>query len=230
MYSVKMRANQGGVHISGAETICEAQKIPAVLQTFFDKGFQHENGDVDFLNLKIEKVTEPLHTLEALPIIEDTTQTLEALCEMHGITKEALDKGMGYIFDDTQYRGAIIVSAETGERLDQTGEKGVRVTHFCFEDYARIPFVSSRIQDALTIATCITAFAQVKGELCVSDDLHYTTGYFASAHRGYYRLHHMKPTGTRFGGRVIFVDDALSIDSYTSFLQQQPKQVIRHEQ
>ncbi|EHL7204872.1 6-carboxyhexanoate--CoA ligase, partial [Staphylococcus pseudintermedius] len=24
MYSVKMRANQGGVHISGAETICEA--------------------------------------------------------------------------------------------------------------------------------------------------------------------------------------------------------------
>ncbi|MDK3971251.1 6-carboxyhexanoate--CoA ligase, partial [Staphylococcus pseudintermedius] len=45
-----------------------------------------------------------------------------------------------------------------------------------------------------------------------------------------YRLHHMKPTGTRFGGRVIFVDDALSIDTYTSFLQQQPKQVIRHEQ
>lgn len=182
------------------------------------------------MNLKIEKVTEPLHTLEALPIIEDTTHTLEALCEMHGITKEALDKGMGYIFDDTQYRGAIIVSAQTGERLDQTGEKGVRVTHFCFEDHARIPLVSSRIQDALTIATCITAFAQVKGELCVSDDLHYTTGYFASAHRGYYRLHHMKPTGTRFGGRVIFVDDALSIDSYTSFLQQQPKQVIRHEQ
>ncbi|WP_276528172.1 6-carboxyhexanoate--CoA ligase, partial [Staphylococcus pseudintermedius] len=76
MYSVKMRANQGGVHISGAETICEAQKIPAVFQTFFDKGFQHENGDVEFFNLKIEKVTEQLHRLEVLPIIEATTHTL----------------------------------------------------------------------------------------------------------------------------------------------------------
>ncbi|MTV21473.1 6-carboxyhexanoate--CoA ligase [Staphylococcus delphini] len=229
MYSVKMRAHQDGIHISGAETICEAQTIPAVLQTFFDKGFQHENGAVDFLNLKIEKIADPLYPLEALPIIENTPHTLEALCEMHGITKEALDKGMGYIFDDTQYRGAVIVSAQTGERLDQSGTKGVRVTHFCFEDHAHTPLVSTRIQDALTIATCITAFAQVKGELCVSDDLHYTTGYFASAQRGYHRIHHLKPVGTRDGGRVIFVDETLQIDDYIAFLQQQPKQVIRHE-
>lgn len=147
-----------------------------------------------------------------------------------GLRKRRLTKEWDIFLMTRNIGGAIIVSAQTGERLDQTGEKGVRVTHFCFEDYARIPLVSSRIQDALTIATCITAFAQVKGELCVSDDLHYTTGYFATAQRGYYRLHHMKPTGTRFGGRVIFVDDALSIDTYTSFLQQQPKQVIRHEQ
>ncbi|REB90485.1 6-carboxyhexanoate--CoA ligase, partial [Staphylococcus pseudintermedius] len=97
----------------------------------------------------------------------------------------------------------------------------VRVSHFCFEDYARIPLVSSRIQDALTIATCITAFAQVKGEMCVSDDLHYTTGYFATAQRGYYPLHHLKPTGQRVGGRVLFVYYALSFVLFTSFFLQQ---------
>lgn len=230
MYSIKMRANQGGIHISGAETICEAQKIPAVLQTFFDKGFQHENGAIDFMNLKIEKVVDPLYPLNALPIIENTPHTLEALCQMHDITKEALNKGMTYIFDDIQYRGAVILSAQTGERLDQTGTRGVRVTHFCFEDHTSAPLVSSRIQEALTIATCVTAFVQVKGELCVSDDLHYTTGYFASAQRGYHRLHHIKPAATCYGGRVIFVDDTLPMDDYISFLQQQPKQVIRHDE
>ncbi len=35
--------------------------------------------------------------------------------------------------------------------------------------------------DALAIASCINAHPYVKGELCVSDDLTYTTGYFASA-------------------------------------------------
>ena len=40
--------------------------------------------------------------------------------------------------------------------------------------------ISERVKDARALATCINAFEGVKAELCVSDDLHYTTGYFAS--------------------------------------------------
>ena len=41
------------------------------------------------------------------------------------------------------------------------------------------------------LATCINAFEGVKAELCVSDDLHYTTGYFASPVR-YRRIFNIK--------------------------------------
>ncbi|ARJ50796.1 6-carboxyhexanoate--CoA ligase [Staphylococcus lutrae] len=226
MYSVKMRANQENVHISGAETICHEHEIPKVLREFFDKGFQHDNGAVDFLNLKVEKITTSLYPLEALPIIEETSPSLTTLCLEQGISEEALNKGLSYIFDDTRYTGAVILSAQSGERLDCSGTKGIRVTHFCFEDRSDKPLTHSRIQDALTIATCVNAFEHVKGELCVSDDLYYTTGYFASA-QGYHRIQKMKPSGTRDGGRVIFVDSDIAMNDYLAFLQQQPKQVIR---
>lgn len=229
MYSIKMRANENGIHVSGAETICDEQQIPEVLQTFFHKGFHHDNGDADFLNLKIEKVTTPLKTIAALPIIEETSQSLEQICLAHGITKQALNKGMNYIFNETAYTGAVIVNAQTGERIDESGSRGIRVTHFCFEDQSRVPITRSRVQDALTIASCVTAFDHVMGELCVSDDLHYTTGYFASVQQGYHRIHNMKPSGTRYGGRVIFVDESLPLEAYVSFLQQQPKRVLRDE-
>ena len=80
MYSVKMRANQNEQHTSGAETICEKEQIVDVIQTFFEKGFHHENGEADFLNLKIEKVTQPLMRLPALSIIDRPNDKIAQLC------------------------------------------------------------------------------------------------------------------------------------------------------
>lgn len=50
MYSIKMRSSNQDVHISGAETICEFDKIEQTVQRFYNKGFFHENGQPDFLN------------------------------------------------------------------------------------------------------------------------------------------------------------------------------------
>lgn len=55
MYSIKMRSSNQDVHISGAETICEFDKIEQTVQRFYNKGFFHENGQPDFLNIKIQK-------------------------------------------------------------------------------------------------------------------------------------------------------------------------------
>ncbi|MCD0793613.1 6-carboxyhexanoate--CoA ligase, partial [Staphylococcus aureus] len=52
MYSIKMRSSNQDVHISGAETICEFDKIEQTVQRFYNKGFFHENGQPDFLNIK----------------------------------------------------------------------------------------------------------------------------------------------------------------------------------
>lgn len=39
MYSIKMRSSNQDVHISGAETICEFDKIEQTVQRFYNKGF-----------------------------------------------------------------------------------------------------------------------------------------------------------------------------------------------
>ena len=71
--------------------------------------------------------------------------------------------------------------------------------------------------DALAIAKLYQCASVCQGELCVSDDLTYTTGYFASAKIGYHRLFDIKPVNTRYGGRIIFVDDCIDLNHYISF-------------
>ncbi|MGV3188438.1 6-carboxyhexanoate--CoA ligase [Staphylococcus chromogenes] len=225
MYSIKMRASEDNQHISGAETICEAKDIEQVIAAYFHKGFQHENGDADFLNLKIEKITSPLVQLQALPIIEVQSQTFKQLALDRKITDKAMEQAWQYITNPTCYRGAIILDATTGERLDNFGERGCRVTHFCFQHQSSKSPLNERVRDALSIASIIQSNEGVVGELCVSDDVNYTTGYFADA-KGYHRLHNVKMKGSRVGGRIIFVNQKFQLESFLYFCQQQPKRVI----
>ena len=225
MFSVKMRASQDNEHISGAETICEEHDIETAIQHFFRKGFNHQNGKSDFLNLKIEQVKEPLIQLSALQIIDEQHVDLMKLCTENGITKQALERGLDYIHDDTRYTGALILSTQTGERLDQTGKRGVRATRFCFNNTREYIQLKERVQDSLSLATILTHRDAVHGELCVSDDMHYTTGYFATKRSGYHRLYNVKEDNSRAGGRIVFVEDSLNIEDYTEFLELVPKQV-----
>lgn len=55
MYSIKMRSSNQDVHISGAETICEFDKIEQTVQRFYNKGFFHENGQTGFSQYKNTK-------------------------------------------------------------------------------------------------------------------------------------------------------------------------------
>lgn len=226
MYSIKMRSSNQDVHISGAETICEFDKIEQTVQRFYNKGFFHENGQPDFLNIKIQKIMEPIQQIKALQIIEDDKANLQHLTQECGVTEQALNQGMIYIKNETVYTGAIILSAISGKRLDSFGQRGIRATHFSFEDINNKGDLNERVTDALAIASCINAHPYVKGELCVSDDLTYTTGYFAAAKIGYHRLFDIKPVNTRYGGRIIFVDDCIDLNHYISFLESTPKQVV----
>jgi 6-carboxyhexanoate--CoA ligase len=45
----------------------------------------------------------------------------------------------------------------------------------------------------------------VLGELCISDDPNYTTGYVATRTHGYIRLPRIKKRGVPFGGRAFFI-------------------------
>lgn len=226
MYSIKMRASNQQIHISGAETICEFENLEKTIKKYFNKGFYHENGSIDFLNLKIEKITKPIQNLETLTIIQNQNASMEDLANNSGVSDKALKNGFKYIENDISYTGAIVLSAKTGERLDSTENRGIRVTNFAFKDRNKINDISERVKDALSIATCINSFNNVKGELCVSDDLNYTTGYYASPTLGYNRVFNIKKKNTRQGGRIIFVDEKIDLNNYIVFLEEIPKQII----
>lgn len=226
MYSIKMRASNQQIHISGAETICEFENLEKTIKKYFNKGFYHENGSIDFLNLKIEKITKPIQNLETLTIIQNQNASMEDLANNSGVSDKALKNGFKYIENDISYTGAIVLSAKTGERLDSTENRGIRVTNFAFKDRNKINDISERVKDALSIATCINSFNNVKGELCVSDDLNYTTGYYASPTLGYNRIFNIKKKNTRQGGRIIFVDEKIDLNNYIVFLEEIPKQII----
>ena len=219
MYSIKMRASHEDIHISGAETMCEFEDLENYLKKYFNKAFNHENGNIDFLNLKIEKVKAPIQTLVALPVVEQ-------LAKQTGVSEYALNKGLEFIKNDITYTGAIILSAQTGQRLDSTEQRGIRVTQLAFKTCKCNGEISERVKDARALATCINAFEGVKAELCVSDDLHYTTGYFASPKLGYRRIFNIKEKGTRHGGRIIFVDEGINLNAYVSFLETVPKAIM----
>ncbi|KAA2246079.1 hypothetical protein F1586_14200, partial [Staphylococcus sp. 6416] len=80
---------------------------------------------------------------------------------------------------------------------------------FSFEYINNKGDINEILTDALAIDSCINAHPYVKGELCLSDDLTYTTCYFAAANIGYHRLFDINPVNTSFGGRIIFVVDCI---------------------
>ena len=209
MYSIKMRASHEDIHISGAETMCEFEDLENYLKKYFNKAFKA-----------------PIQTLVALPVVENLNDTLTQLAKQTGVSEYALNKGLEFIKNDITYTGAIILSAQTGQRLDSTEQRGIRVTQLAFKTCKCNGEISERVKDARALATCINAFEGVKAELCVSDDLHYTTGYFASPKLGYRRIFNIKEKGTRHGGRIIFVDEGINLNEYVSFLETVPKEII----
>ncbi len=61
----------------------------------------------------------------------------------------------------------------------------------------------------------------VLGELCISDDPNYTTGYVATRTYGYVRLPRIKRRGKPYGGRAFFVTDG-EVKELIKYLQEKP--------
>lgn len=126
-------------------------------------------------------------------------------------------------------RGAMIVDATTGQRLEPDQERGVRASRFDWTDDAcdAVKLVLSknglahfRTREALALATKVVHAPGAIAELCWSDDPDYTAGYVASHKTGYVRFPVLKQTGDERGGRAIFVDRTrLNIDTMLQYLK-----------
>lgn len=232
LYSVKMRASRsyGGQeqHISGAEKIVGQEQLNTVVNQLLERALHHAKGNADLINLKIETVPEKdIMVLDALPVTtcqvdtaEEGIRQLKKLMEQSGITNaEQILKKIG---DTYAMRGAMLLHVDTLERLEPDPERGIRATYMDVAHSGDDRTQKNHFKEALVLATKVASQKNIIGEVCISDDPDYVTGYFASKELGYVRITKLKEMGSPNGGRIfLFRGTAWEAEECIQYLQQQ---------
>jgi 6-carboxyhexanoate--CoA ligase len=244
-----MRASASGKHISGAERIVRERDIPVATEQLAQRAISHERGAPDTIHITVERVSEPITHIEALPITTVKTRShkeaeklaLIALVNS-GVTPTVAHHALRLIQrgpapEGGNMRGAVIMHRESGERLEPDNQRGVRATRMDMsEDAAEslkrqllVHGLGERadvIREALVLASKVAHF-QTVAEVCVSDNPSNHVGYVASKTLGFLRIPHLKSKTSAFnGGRVFFVDEVSGLQEYIEYLEHTP--VIIH--
>jgi 6-carboxyhexanoate--CoA ligase len=146
-----------------------------------------------------------------------------------GVSTEAAAAGISRIINlRDSMRGAMLLDADTGLRVDSLGERGVRVSKMDCDNSERYEarllekgLFGDHVREALVLASKVASAVGVVAELCWSDDPEYVTGYVASAKYGYKRIPVLKEYGNPIGGRVFFVEHGTDVQKLITYLQDQ---------
>lgn len=237
LYSIKMRAsrkeNGREMHISGAEKIVEQDSLQAICTQLLERAMHHSKGKADFINLKVERVAaEDVMYCDALPVTTCEVTTAEEgrakileLLDRSGIPngREILEQ----LKNTWGMRGAMLLDADTLERLEPDKERGVRATYMDAAGTGDDRSQKNHFKEALVLATKVANHKNIIGEICISDDPDYVTGYFASKELGYVRITKLKEMGCPDGGRIfLFRGKPEEADDCIRYLEHQ-KMLIR---
>lgn len=215
LYSIKMRAAKGDLHVSGAERILEQSDITSAVSALTERALHHGLGRADFINVKMEEVAPTqLQYLDALPVskrpakmVEETYKIMkELLCEL-GLANKA-DELIALLRCNHPMRGAVLYDVATSTRLEPDHDRGIRVTYMDAAGAACASSCKNHFREALVLATKVVHAPGIIAELCLSDDPDYLVGYLASLKHGYVRLMPMKEPGNPHGGRVFIFDSS----------------------
>lgn len=211
-FSVKMRASRerDGVreHISGAEHMVAALEVPDLARDLVLRAQKHSKGVPDFINIKVEEVEEAsCLRLKALPVRSLSCETAkEGLALARDLLREAgvadPDAVVRLMPKAGSLRGAMVLDADTLERLEPDKERGVRATNMGRAENTQKGTTKNHYAEALVLATKVANAPNIVAEICISDDPDYVTGYVASKSLGYVRILRMKEMGSPEGGRI----------------------------
>ena len=232
LFSLKMRASCGGRHISGAEKILPESGVPAHLQSLLERAMRHANGEPDFVNFKLERLSaDSILHLDALPVRSLTADSPEAgLAQMRGLLESlGIDRAaeiVELLRKTHGMRGAILLDADTLDRLEPDPERGVRATMMDAAESGsdtRHSSCKNHYAEAMVLAAKVANAPGVVAELCISDDPDYVTGYIASKSLGYVRIAPLKRPGSPSGGRIfLYRGKREEVGETIAFLEQQP--------
>ncbi len=243
LYSVKMRSSlggyhgEGGRHISGAERIVPEDQVEADVIAMLRRARTHEPRAADCSQVS-GHAGQP-HRISYSPNIpfyqintstkEEGRQAARKELARIGVSQAAIESAFHELESLTDsMRGAIVMDAVTGKRLDDRHERGVRCSNMDCEDTALYDEIMGRKglggdhpREALVLASKVAYAPGTVAELCWSDDPDYVTGYVGSRKFGYGRITVMKDMGDPVGGRVFFVQPGTDIAAYDDYMQNQ---------
>lgn len=238
IYSLKMRASKhtGSIqeHVSGAEKILPQQELPQQMEALLSRALHHAKGKADFINLKIEAVApENLKYIEALPVSTHEAATpadgRQFMCQIMaelGLTTDKCQKILELFQATYGMRGAMLLDVDTLERLEPDQQRGIRATYMDSiapkGEAKAICDGKNHFQEALVLASKVLSAPNIIGELCMSDDPDYITGYIATRDKGYIRITQLKEMGCPDGGRIFLYRGPKSqVEDCIQYLQEQ---------
>jgi len=214
LFSMKMRASRKegktDAHVSGAEKILSEAELVGNAGALIERALHHAKGDADYIQLKIEKAApERIAYIDALPVrTVETADAAEGRAAILSLLAElGLANGAAVMekFRETYaMRGAMLLDADTLERLEPDPARGIRATYMDAEHAPSRPAGSEKnhFQEAIVLASKVANAPHIVAEICVSDDPDYVTGYVASKPTGYVRITKLKALGDPEGGRI----------------------------
>jgi len=249
LYSIRMRASAGGRHLSGAERLIPAERIDRTVQELVQRA-RGKGIDPDHVVVTIDSLQGAfIRNIQALDLTSVAAPDMAAcrnasrqVLQAAGVSPAAGENAMmlldaGPAPSGGTMRGAMIMDAVTGVRLEPDRERGVRVSRFDWSseafaaldrELAHIGLSHFRTREALSLASKVARGPGVIAELCWSDDADYSAGYASSISTGYVRFPFMKQKGRTTGGRAIFVKrEGFDLDALLSYLQEEPVIITR---
>ncbi|WP_297048476.1 6-carboxyhexanoate--CoA ligase [uncultured Desulfovibrio sp.] len=236
-YSIRMRASRAVAHgrpehISGAERITGLAGAPALARDLARRALEHGKGRPDTIHITLEELDDAaILRVPALPARAlDCASAAEGLELAAGLLRQAgvPDPGavIALLLASAPLRGAMLVDADTLERLEPDRERGVRAT---LMDMA-LPAGDNggaegkrHYLEAAVLAAKVCHAPHIIAELCISDDPDYVTGYVASPAFGYARIARLKEPGIPRGGRVfLYRGPREAVAATVAFLERRP--------
>lgn len=224
-YNVRMRAERGGRHVSGAERIVGSGEVREALLGLAERALSHPNGEPDSVSLTLNAIGGEIVRIPGLPVVETGTRSPS---EARGVLETELSR-MGVdagrvlelFYSLRGMRGAVLLQRDSLERLEPDPERGVRAT--CMDYVGNTGGAKKHLFEARCLASKVAGHPLLCAELCMSDDPDYTTGYFASRERGYVRLTGLKEAGDPRGGRIfLFAGGAGDVAECVRYLEEAP--------